>query len=284
MQQSPEALYLSRIAQKVYVIVRAPQMRAKDMRKVELEGLSNVEIMYGWQTKSINGTETVTGITLESTRENRVLNLDINGVFLAIGSDPNTQSFRNKLTLDHAGYIVVNRDQETNIPGIFAAGDIADPLYKQAATALGDSCRAALRCVSFLEHVGYIRAQKPEHTKSQPLASAGSVAQAPQTISQSEGSARNADSSPAISTARAIAATQAISDTTLAPAQATSTPELIEVRNAQQLTSLLMQQGKVSVVDFYATWCPPCKQMHPVIEQLAQDFAGTVRFIINVIE
>jgi thioredoxin reductase (NADPH) len=146
-----EADYLSKIARKVYVIVRSGHFRTVEiMRKNELLARDNVEVLYETQVKEIQGDgQKVTHLVLDSKKDRRK-NLNLDGVFVAIGAIPNTDLFKSKLNLDNNGYIKLKHDQETSQRGVFAIGDVADPEYKQAVSAAGDGAKAALQVESFL--------------------------------------------------------------------------------------------------------------------------------------
>lgn len=149
-----EALYLSNIASKVYLIVRKDHLRAsKVMQKRVLEN-ANIEVLFNTNTVGLFGEEYLEGARLvehRGTEKEREYEIAIDGFFLAIGHTPNTKLFGDKIKTDEAGYIVTALPStETNIPGVFAAGDVADPRYRQAITAAGSGCRAALDVERFL--------------------------------------------------------------------------------------------------------------------------------------
>lgn len=153
-----EALYLTHHASKVYVIHRRSQLRATKI--MQQRAFSNPKIEFIWDSvvTEVLGDEKVTGVRLKNvkTGEDRVLDLD--GLFLAIGHEPNTKLFKGQLALDKQGYIVVDRFQRTSVPGVFAAGDCHDHTFRQAVTAAGFGCAAAItaeRWLGELEAKGY---------------------------------------------------------------------------------------------------------------------------------
>jgi len=157
-----EADYLSKIAKKVYVILRSDQFRTVEtLRKDELINRENVEVIYNAKISEILGDgQKVTHLNLSTQKE-----LSVDGVFVAIGANPNTAIFKSQLDLDEKGYIRLADDQATSVPGVFAVGDIVDPHYKQAITAAGDGARAALQVEHFLASrpdLPLNRAKKPE--------------------------------------------------------------------------------------------------------------------------
>lgn len=154
-----EALYLSNIASKVSVIHRRDEFRAEKIlsnRLIEKAKSGNVEILWNNTLDEVIGDEHgVTGMRIESTEGGETKTLDVHGVFVAIGHTPNTGIFEGKLEMQ-GGYIDVGRDSyatATSVPGVFAAGDCSDPIYRQAVTSAGSGCMAALDAERFLtEH------------------------------------------------------------------------------------------------------------------------------------
>lgn len=152
-----EALYLSTICRKVFLIVRKDYLRASDVMKRRVSEKENITILFNCNTVGLFGEDGVEGakiVEYKGTDKEQVFDIDIDGFFLAIGHKPNTDIFRDKLALDAEGYIeTFNGTQQTNVEGIFAAGDCCDPRYRQAIVAAGSGCRAALDAEKFLmEH------------------------------------------------------------------------------------------------------------------------------------
>jgi len=149
-----EATYLSGLAEKVYLIIRKPYMRASKAMIKRVETTPNIEILYEHSTKEITGTNVVTGVTLIKRKgepDEREVKIDIDGFFLAIGHKPNSDIFKDWVETDETGYIKTQPGtSKTNIPGIFAAGDIQDPVYRQAVTAAASGCMAALDAERYL--------------------------------------------------------------------------------------------------------------------------------------
>ncbi len=152
-----EALYLSTIAKEVFLIVRKPYLRASKVMQNRLTEAPNITILYNTVTEGLYGEEVLEGARLvenAATDTERRYELPIDGFFLAIGHTPNTTLFEGKLALDEQGYIVVNSPStRTSVPGVFAAGDVADPFYRQAINAAGSGCRAALDADRFLQEL-----------------------------------------------------------------------------------------------------------------------------------
>lgn len=152
-----EALYLSTLCRKVYMIVRKDYLRASKVMKQRVEERENIEVLYNCNTEGLFGEDGVEGARLVrhlGTDKEEHFEIAIDGFFLAIGHKPNTDIFRGQIDLDEAGYIkVAAPSTATNVPGVFAAGDVADPTYRQAISAAGTGCRAALDAERFLmEH------------------------------------------------------------------------------------------------------------------------------------
>jgi len=149
-----EASYLASLAKKVYLIVRKPYMRASKAMIKKVENTSNIEILYEHNTKEITGTNVVTGATLIKRMgedDEQEIKIEIDGFFAAIGHKPNSDLFKDFIETDEVGYIkTIAGSSKTNIAGVFAAGDIQDSIYRQAVTAAGSGCMAALDAERFL--------------------------------------------------------------------------------------------------------------------------------------
>ena len=149
-----EASYLAGLCKKVYMIVRKPYLRASDVMKKRVEENEKIEILYEHNTLGLYGENGVEGAHLVKRKgeaDEERYDLPIDGFFLAIGHKPNTDVFKPWLELDEIGYIkTINGTPRTNIEGVFAAGDCADPTYRQAIVAAGSGCKAALEAESYL--------------------------------------------------------------------------------------------------------------------------------------
>lgn len=145
-----EALYLSGLAEKVYLIVRRNELRASQVMRERLLKKENITILYEHETVSLTGEGKLEHAILRNKATGALETIDISGFFLAIGHTPNTVAFP-QVETDEQGYIkVASPTQATNIPGVFAAGDVCDPLYRQAVNAAASGCRAALDAERFL--------------------------------------------------------------------------------------------------------------------------------------
>ena len=149
-----EASYLAGLCKKVYMIVRKPYLRASDVMKKRVEENEKIEILYEHNTLGLYGEKGVEGAHLVKRKgeaDEERYDLPIDGFFLAIGHKPNTDVFKPWLDLDEIGYIkTINGTPRTNIEGVFAAGDCADPTYRQAIVAAGSGCKAALEAERYL--------------------------------------------------------------------------------------------------------------------------------------
>lgn len=146
-----EALYLASLCRKVYMVVRKPFLRASQAMQRRVFDTPNIEILFEHNTVEVLGDEEgVTGALLRKT-DGTETKIDIAGFFLAIGHHPNTELFKGQMELDDEGYIKVEPGtSRTSVEGVFAAGDVKDPHYRQAVTAAGSGCIAALDCERFL--------------------------------------------------------------------------------------------------------------------------------------
>lgn len=153
-----EAIYLSNIAEKVYLIVRKDHMRASKIMQDRVLENTKIEVLFEHETESLFGEKVVEGANLVKHRgkaDEEKVQIAIDGFFLAIGHKPNSDIFKPYLETDEVGYIkVVPGTPRTAIPGVFAAGDVADPHYRQAVTAAGTGCMAAIESERYLSEKG----------------------------------------------------------------------------------------------------------------------------------
>lgn len=146
-----EATFLTRFASKVYVIHRRDELKASKIMQQRAFDNEKIEFIWNSEVASIQGESGVTGLTLRSTVDGTESNLDVTGVFVAIGNDPRTHLVHNKLDLTEVGTIAVEgRSSRTSVAGVFAAGDVIDPTYRQAITAAGSGTVAALDAEHYL--------------------------------------------------------------------------------------------------------------------------------------
>lgn len=140
-----EATYLSKLCNKVYLLVRKDEMRASKAMQDRVANTQNLEVLYNHELIGLEGNNVVEKAKIINNVTNEENELIVDGVFIAIGHKPNTDLFAGKLDMDETGYLITqDRSYKTNIPGIFAAGDVQDSVYRQAITAAGAGCGAAL--------------------------------------------------------------------------------------------------------------------------------------------
>ena len=147
-----EALFLTKFATKVYLIHRRDKLRAEKILQDRLKENSKIEFIWNSEVTKFNGNDDLESIDLLNKKDNQTSTLKINGVFIAIGHDPATQLFKGQLKMDDGGYIITDPDStKTSIDGVFAAGDVKDKIYRQAVTAAGMGCMAALEVEKYLD-------------------------------------------------------------------------------------------------------------------------------------
>ncbi len=254
-----EAVYLSRIAKKVYLFVRGDKLKANFANQQNIKSKSNIELLLQAKITRISGDgQKVTSISVADKMTDTEKNIEIDCLFLAIGSTPNSESFKKQLALDENGYIRLFNYQETSRKGVFAAGDISDPRFKQAITASGDSVKAAFQAIDFLNSIG--------HTPK------GNI------VTQTENRTGNV-------TDRSVA-TQAVetSETEQIIKEKCSKEKssVINIENEYQFKKIL-DKSEYVIADFYGDFCIPCQQMIPVFNKVAKTFADKITFVkINV--
>lgn len=226
-----EANYLADLAKEVHIFVRKSAFRAVEQRRLQqLQRRPNVKIHYQTVVEEVKGDEDhITYVALKTSGERWKLPLD--GLFLAIGSRPNSKLFQGALKLDEKGYIFLEKDQQTSLKGVFAIGDIVDPIYKQAISAAGDGAKAALQVKQYLSD----------------------------------------------------SAKQSTSGNFQPKEEFTFSGDIVEIFSEEQFQKELERSEVPVIVDFYASWCGPCKRLSPVLETFAQHLSGKARFFkVNV--
>jgi thioredoxin reductase (NADPH) len=150
-----EATYLAKLCKKVYMIVRKDFLRASKAMQRRVETTPNIELLYNHETKEVLGEQGVSGALFKNVKTGAERKVDITGFFVAIGHQPNTEIFKGKIDLDEQGYIkTVLGTTKTNVEGVFACGDVQDKHYRQAVTAAGSGCMAALDAERYLSSQG----------------------------------------------------------------------------------------------------------------------------------
>ena len=149
-----EALFLTNFASKVTLVHRRSELRAEKILQERLFKNNKINIIWNHVLKEVKGTDSpliVNKAILESIKDNKLMAIEVSGIFIAIGHDPNTKLFINQLNMDDENYILTANDStKTNIEGVYAAGDVQDKIYRQAVTAAGHGCMAALEAEKYL--------------------------------------------------------------------------------------------------------------------------------------
>ena len=149
-----EATYLAKICSNVTMLVRKDHFRASKAMQNRLANFDNINVLFNHEIDEVIGENVVEGIKIKNNLNNEVSEIKISGLFIAIGHSPNTDIFKGSVEMDDSGYILTDKiSTKTNIPGVFAAGDVQDKDYRQAITAAGTGCMAALDAERYLQEV-----------------------------------------------------------------------------------------------------------------------------------
>ncbi|MEL0317690.1 MAG: thioredoxin-disulfide reductase [Flavobacteriaceae bacterium] len=149
-----EATYLANICTKVTMLVRKGEMRASKAMQHRVNNTPNIDLRYNSEIDEVLGDQVVEGIRIKNNQTQETEEILITGLFIAIGHKPNTELFKGQLDMDDSGYIITKgKSTKTNLPGVFASGDVQDKEYRQAVTAAGTGCMAALDAERYLQHI-----------------------------------------------------------------------------------------------------------------------------------
>ncbi len=149
-----EATYLAKICSKVTMLVRKDRMRASKAMQHRVLKTANIDLRYNSEIEEVLGDQVVEGVRIKNNQTNVKEEISVSGLFIAIGHKPNTDLFRGQIEMDELGYLITkNKTTHTNIPGVFASGDVQDKEYRQAVTAAGTGCMAALDAERYLQSV-----------------------------------------------------------------------------------------------------------------------------------
>ena len=240
-----EATFLTRFASKVYLVHRRDELRASKIMADRAAADPKIEFVWNSAVVGLDGTDKLAGVRILNnvTGEERVL--PATGLFVAIGHDPRNELVRGVIDLDEAGYVLVDgRTTATNVRGVFAAGDLVDSRYRQAITAAGSGCAAALDAQHFLDDLA------------------------------------DAEASSAADVAEAVVSNGAVADGVVTEAPPVA-PLLSTPLHATEDTfqDEVIHSDVPVVVDFWATWCPPCRAVAPILDELAEEYAGRVKIV-----
>lgn len=152
-----EASYLANICKKVTMLVRKDHMRASKAMQHRVNSLKNIEVLYNSEVDEVLGEQVVDGLRIKNNQSGDTHQIEITGLFIAIGHKPNTDIFKGQLDMGSDGYLITVPDTtKTNLPGVFASGDVQDKVYRQAITAAGTGCMAALDAERYLADIGVV--------------------------------------------------------------------------------------------------------------------------------
>ncbi|MBI5355048.1 MAG: FAD-dependent oxidoreductase, partial [Candidatus Aenigmarchaeota archaeon] len=151
-----EALFLTKFASKVTIIHRKGEMRASKIMQERVRKNGKISFIWDTEITEILGESGVTGARVKNVKTGAVSDFKCNGIFVAIGHEPNTRFLKGAIQLDEKGYVSVKKHTMTSVDGVFAAGDVVDHRYRQAVTAAADGCRAAIDAEKWLEEKGLV--------------------------------------------------------------------------------------------------------------------------------
>lgn len=251
-----EAQYLSNIAKEVNVFIRKNAFRVSEKKRLQnLLNNPKVKVYYETEVKEVLGDQNGVQAVMIQTQNGPLKKIPLSGLFLAIGSTPNSNLFRGVLKMDKQGYIAIKNGQETSIPGVYAVGDIADPLFKQAITASADGAKAAMQAQMFLSNLKD-RGEKKSWVFEELFPQKNEILRTNLFLPKTQ------------SETLKIAAHQG---------------KVIEITSVEHLQEELKKNSTPVFIDFYAPWCGPCRLVAPRVEEAAKNLAGKVRFYkVNV--
>jgi thioredoxin-disulfide reductase/thioredoxin len=225
-----EATFLTRFASKVFLVHRRDELRASKIMADRAAADPKIEFVWNSEVVSLEGVDKLASVTVRSTVDGSDTVLPATGLFVAIGHEPRSELVRGVIDTDQAGYVLVQgRTTATNVQGVFACGDLVDSRYRQAITAAGSGCSAALDAQHYLDELADAEVAAEPHVTE---------AAAPSIVVS-------------------------------APVPATEDTFQDEV----------IRSDVPVVVDFWATWCPPCRAVAPILDELAEEYAGRVKIV-----
>jgi len=238
-----EATFLTRFASKVYLVHRRGELRASKIMADRAEADPKIEFVWNSEVVGLDGDVKLEAVRLRNVETGAESVLPATGLFVAIGHDPRNELVRGVIDTDAAGYVLVDgRTTATNVRGVFACGDLVDSRYRQAITAAGSGCAAALDAQHFLDELA-----------DAEVAASADVA---------------ASVEPADSVSMFVASE---------PAEPVATAPIAGTEDNFQ--DLVIHSDVPVVVDFWATWCPPCRAVAPLLDELAEEYAGRIKIV-----
>ena len=238
-----EATFLTRFASKVYLVHRRGELRASKIMADRAEADPKIDFVWNSEVVGLDGDVKLEAVRLRNVETGAESVLPATGLFVAIGHDPRNELVRGVVDTDAAGYVLVDgRTTATNVRGVFACGDLVDSRYRQAITAAGSGCAAALDAQHFLDELA-----------DAEVAASADVA---------------ASVEPADSVSMFVASE---------PAEPVATAPIAGTEDNFQ--DLVIHSDVPVVVDFWATWCPPCRAVAPLLDELAEEYAGRIKIV-----
>ena len=238
-----EATFLTRFASKVYLVHRRGELRASKIMADRAEADPKIEFVWNSEVVGLDGDVKLEAVRLRNVETGAESVVPATGLFVAIGHDPRNELVRGVVDTDAAGYVLVDgRTTATNVRGVFACGDLVDSRYRQAITAAGSGCAAALDAQHFLDELA-----------DAEVAASADVA---------------ASVEPADSVSMFVASE---------PAEPVATAPIAGTEDNFQ--DLVIHSDVPVVVDFWATWCPPCRAVAPLLDELAEEYAGRIKIV-----